>query len=835
METQYANRFIVIVFLNIFFFFSFAQLSFQSRGVGGGGALFSPAINPAKDDDFFVVCDMTELFHSSSFGNSYSQTHFSELTPITNTGVCYTATAGLLYTIDASHDMWLPTKSTDGGNTWTTFASPEPGEQLYGIWVDYNNPQRMIILGYCNVYFSNNGGTSYTTAYGCSTGNGTYIGGVFFDGNNIYIGTNDGLIVSVNGGSSFSGASYTGIAPDEGIFSLAGAKQGGVTRLYCLTAAVGDLYGGLFPYQDYWGLCKNVYAIDVSSSTNWMNKTANINVGNTDFPTGIALAQNDINTVYIGGADDGGEPKVWKSINGGASWTSVFNTANNNNIATGWSGDGGDRGWGYSEVVFNIAVAPTNANKVLITDFGFVHRTIDGGSSWQQAYVNSAGQNPAGATTPKYRAYQSIGLENTTSWQVFWMDSLNLFGAFSDIRGIRSTDGGNSWSFNYTGHTANSMYRIEKHPATGTFYAATSGIHDMYQSTRLANSPLDNNDSEGKIIFSVDLGATWQLLKLFNHPVFWLAIDPNNPNRMAASVIHSSLGGIYVTNDLQNGAAATWTQLPNPPRTEGHPATVIILNDGKVLCSYSGHRNPGFTPSSGVFLYDSSSGWSDVSDNGMYYWTKDVVVDPSDPSQNTWYAAVFSGWGGAANGLGGLYRTTNRGANWSKINTFDRVTSIAFNPNDLEEAYITTEQEGLWKTNDISATTPFFSLVQEYPFRQPERVYFNPYNSNEMWVTSFGNGLKMVDLNGSSTGTQNIVALSKINVYPNPFNEWFVIETNSEETYNYAVFDITGRRIASKSFVGKTRIDMAAFANGNYIVSVKNKEGLNGRYILTKQ
>ena len=30
----------------------------------------------------------------------------------------------------------------------------------------------------------------------------------------------------------------------------------------------------------------------------------------------------------------------------------------------------------------------------------------------------------------------------------------------------------------------------------------------------------------------------------------------------------------------------------------------------------------------------------------MYYWTKDIVIDPNDASQNTWYAGVFSGWGG---------------------------------------------------------------------------------------------------------------------------------------------------------------------------------------------
>ena len=50
---------------------------------------------------------------------------------------------------------------------------------------------------------------------------------------------------------------------------------------------------------------------------------------------------------------------------------------------------------------FGVAVAPLNANKVIYTDFGFVHKTSDGGASWSQAYVSPADEHPAGATTPR--------------------------------------------------------------------------------------------------------------------------------------------------------------------------------------------------------------------------------------------------------------------------------------------------------------------------------------------------------------------------------------------------------------------------------------------------
>jgi len=106
--------------------------------------------------------------------------------------------------------------------------------------------------------------------------------------------------------------------------------------------------------------------------------------------------------------------------------------------------------------------------------------------------------------------------------------------------------------------------------------------------------------------------------------------------------------------------------------------------------------------------------------------------------------------GGPPNGLGGLYRTTNRGLTWTKINSLDRVTSCAISPTNSSEMYLTTETDGLWYTSNLSATTPTFSAVTSYPFRQPERVFFNPFNPNEIWITSFGNGLRVGNACGYS-------------------------------------------------------------------------------------
>ncbi len=800
--------------------------SFNSKGIGGGGALFAISLNPANNNEYYVACDMGEVFHTTDFGNSYSQVHFKQLIGGHNSKVCYTATPGLLFCLNYAADKVVPVKSTDHGLTWKTLAgNPDETEEVYTIDVDYNNPDRIILSHYGTIYFSDNGGNSFKNIHTATTNAGNVVAGVFFDASTIFIATNDGVLVSTNSGSSFTIATITGIPANERIWSFAGAKSGGITRFFCITGDAGDIYPGLVG-SDYYDFMKGVYSVDYASG-NWISKLNGITKG-TDFPMFVGMATNDINTVYLAGSNSSSEPIILKTSNGGSNWSNTFMTSNNKNINTGWSGAGGDRGWSYGECPFAVAVASNNSQQVCFGDLGFVHKTSNGGNTWQQGYVNTKGQHAVNTTITPGQSYESIGMENTTCWQIHWVDASVIWSCFSDIRGIRSTDAGNSWSFNYAGNTANSTYRVVQHPSNGTLYAACSNIHDMYQSTRLQDAQLDVTDANGKILYSTDKGRTWQNLHVFNHPVFWITLDPSNSNRAYASVIHynggNGVGGIYICNDLQNLATSTWTLLSNPPRTEKHPASIVVLNDGKMVCTYSGRRTAsGFTASSGVFIYDPAGNtWTDVSDAGMKYWTKDIVLDPNDAQQNTWYVGVFSGWGGAPNGLGGLYKTTNRGTSWKRITDpaiIDRVTSCTFNPSDPNQIYMTTETQGLWVCSNVNAINPAFSEVAAYPFKQPERVFFNPYNNNELWVSSFGNGMKM----GLLTPTGMELKRAEENVYavyPNPGDNVIYIE-NKGNNKELKIYNLLGKLVSRlEVYNGLNELDTSFLVNGIYFFSL---------------
>jgi photosystem II stability/assembly factor-like uncharacterized protein len=711
------------------------------RGSGGGGALFSPQFNPANPNEIYVASDMSQVFHTTNGGAGWQELDFRGIQGGHESRVQFTEVPGLLYSLDYTNDSPTPTKSTDGGVTWTQLSNDPTGGGAFYLLANPNNHNQLVVTDYTHLYLSGDAGASWSPKYtAANSGAGLVLGGAFWDGSNIYLGTNDGVLVSTNSGTSFALASIGGLPAGQVILSFAGAKSGTTTRFLAVTANSADVYGGVAGYDNSGG--ENVVTVDWGGA-NWT--VWNLN-DSTAWPFYAGMALADVNTMYVAGSNSNGVPTVFKSTTGGQSWASVLRTDSQQNVDTGWSGSGGDRGWTYGQYALGFAVDANDSSRLVVTDLGFAHSSTDGGTSWQALYVTPGDRNARGQPTPTGHVYHDAGLDNTTSWAMAWADANHLIIGNSDVRGQLSLDGGQTFGFGYSGDTFNSMFRVILH-TNGNLYAAVGSRHDLFQSTTLTDSLIDG--ATGEVLFSTNQGATWQVLHNFSHEVVWVAADPTNSNRLYAAAVDSntSIGGIWVTNNLSSGAASTWTELPTPPRTQGHPLSVTVLNDGSVLASFSGRRalvsgTTNFTASSGVFLYSPATGtWADRSATQMQYWTKDVVVDPNDPTQNTWYAGVYSGWGGSANGLGGLYKTTNRGQSWTLLTSGLDVESISFNPAKPSEAYMTTETQGLWYSANMQNATPTFSQVGSYPFRQPERVFFNPFKAGEVWVTSFGGGV----------------------------------------------------------------------------------------------
>jgi photosystem II stability/assembly factor-like uncharacterized protein len=715
--------------------------NYYPAGIGGGGGQFYPAISPQDTTTMYVACDMGEFFQSSDAGAHWQLPSFHELRSSYLGRVKFSGDPLVRYALQGGDALGLA-KTTEGGADWTPVAADPTGGEAYGLCVAVNSANRLVVADYNTVYFSGDGGASFAAI--ATDGNGLHLAGAAFLGDTIYVATSGGLFRSTNGSAAFAPLAISGIPAGLTYFAFCGARQGSTTRMYCLVAASADVYPGIGG-GDY-SIFSGLYSW-TSGDAGWTPRTNG--VAATDKLFYLECAVNDINVVYAAGSSQSSyNPIVLKTTNGGANWQNVFLTANNQNISTGWCGDHGDVNWGWAECPLGFTVCASTPQRLLMTDYGFTHLSTDGGANWRQVYLDAADANPAGAQTPRYHAYSGNGLEPTSVWQVLWVDSLNMIASFTDIRGVRSTDAGASWSRlkidTLGSYSVNTVYHTIKHPVTGTLYAATSSVHDMYESTYLTDASIDGG--HGQLWYSQNTGATWSVLHDFQHPVIWVASDPSNAQRLYCSVVHSTSGGVYVTNDLQNGPAATWTRVTAPPRTQGHAFNIHVLNDGSLVATYSARRagSPqAFTQSAGVF-YSTNGGtsWLDRSDPMMVYWTKDLAVDPHDATQNTWYVTVRRGWGGAPNSMGGLFRTTNRGVSWSRISDQLYAQSCAISPLDSNQAYLSTASEGLFFCGNLRSPSPTFSAVSEYPFGNPTRIYYNPYEPGEVWFCSFGNGMR---------------------------------------------------------------------------------------------
>lgn len=706
-----------------------------SRGPGGGGAFFSPAINPYNPDEAWVGSDMSDLFHSRDFGREWDTVDFRVLQGGNQDGrMRFTAVPHVRYALNGG----VPSRSLDSGVTWTSIPHNAGAPSVYALHADPGHTGRLMVSTYTTLYLSTNAGATWRGVY---TNTDLLFAGVFWDGDVIAAGTRPGVALSTNGGATFSFVGKTGIPAGEELVSFAGAREGAAVRWYAVTFAAGDAYPGVqgSSYESYRG----VYRLDGGTGA-WVVATNGLGANR---PFLLGLSPTNAQLVYAAGEDGLGQPSVVKSVNGGVTWTQVLRCTGNANVATGWSGD--DPGawnwkkWSFGECAMGFTVCASDPARAMITDFGFIHVTTNGGASWRQAYVWAQHENAIGAAAIKTNFYAGNGAEDTSCWWLSWFDSNTLFCSFTDIRGMWSTNGGRAW-MNPPTLAYNSTYCTVQHPTNGFVYGAMSSVHDLYAWDRYCQDAYIDGGS-GAIMVSTNKGRAWATLKNLGRPVVHVALDPNRPERLYASMVHSASGGIYRTTNLSAGAASVWTALAVPPRTQGHPYNIHVLDDGTLVATYSARIASGnFQPSAGVFVStNDGASWLDRSDTNLHYYTKDLTVDPHDPAQQTWYAGVWGEWGNSS-GRGGLYRTTNRGLAWTRITTnLKAVSGCAIAPDDPDEMYVLTEDQGLWHSANRRAAQPVFEPVAGYPFRFPTRVFYNPHDLNEVWVTSFGNGPRL--------------------------------------------------------------------------------------------
>ncbi|MBL7827460.1 MAG: hypothetical protein JNJ57_12560 [Saprospiraceae bacterium] len=362
--------------------------SFVPHGPGGGGYMYSPSINPANPSQIYLTCDMGGVYRSNSNGEAWQL--LPQIVSTVKGKVQFTSDPNIQYMVRRSTtNLNDPlqrgeiAKTTDGGSTWSPVNDPT-ATGVHRLEADPNSTQRILVSEYNQLFFTNDGGASWSVAYHPSDDQ-LWMGGVFWDGNQIYVGTNKGLLVSHNGGQTFSIETHAGMPAEEGIFHLSGAKQGGVTRLFVVTALQQEMYAWL-EVLDLRQYIQQVYRMDYQQGATWQNTRGNIENG--VFLNWIDLAQNDVEKIWAAG-DVNGLPLIFLSLDGGQTWSNLFFASDNENVLTGWGGDYGAFSYLWSGAALGFDVNDSNPDHVVFTD-GMGHITNSSGSEWRAIDVTPA-------------------------------------------------------------------------------------------------------------------------------------------------------------------------------------------------------------------------------------------------------------------------------------------------------------------------------------------------------------------------------------------------------------------------------------------------------------
>ncbi len=144
--------------------------------------------------------------------------------------------------------------------------------------------------------------------------------------------------------------------------------------------------------------------------------------------------------------------------------------------------------------------------------------------------------------------------------------------------------------------------------------------------------------------------------------------------------------------------------------------------------------------------------------------------------------------------FGDLYKTTDAGETWEKLNSVYRIRNMLFI--DEGHFYYTTEQNGaniLYETKDGGLT----QTLVDHACTLANAVHYDEVN-NELWYANNGGFITKVKLTPSSTFS-NLDYNLNIRLFPNPISndELLTITNNYNHSINYKIVNYTGQVVSS--------------------------------------
>jgi hypothetical protein len=585
-------------------------------------------------------------------------------------------------------------RSDDGGTTWAFLAAgPFDSAEFSALVVDPNSPDA-------------------TTLY-AAVSNG------LVDADFLPQGYSQGLYKSVNGGVTWFDPTNLSPVFSGSVSDLLGIQENGQAVLYAADTGNPNFPGGIYRSAD--------------GGVTWQktNLPVTTAVGGAIRLAGATMPTEQI---YASIIDSSGNVQRFVSSDEGADWSSVGYPVSN---------DTGDR---YRHNL--LAVDPANSNTVFANADKEEHvfRGTNGGQTWQDlGYVDAASgtfdlkdsfvlchDNGIWRLNPDTSAFErKSGNLNTNQFYTFTADPTNrqvAFGTAQDFPATLKFVGTPQWQYN----------KVPNPPPKGYAFESGKILVDPTQAKQI--DYLNPGGPGDRFVYSNDGGYNWVTaisglptdangtVPAYGTPADKaLAMDPNNPNRLALGLysvyLTTTRGNPNSTDMLYKGNG--WRDIGAGMGNNGQPITAISIDPSDPNTIYAGTIDGHIfaTNSDGAPTTQDPKGWHEA-DGGLPLngqTVMDLKVDPADPSVVFAVTSSYVGRDDQARRLGAfphVWISFNNGGLWYPIQgnlpTEVGGESLAVDsrpqPNAAPILYLGTQRGAFWSTDLGTTWTQFDSL-----------------------------------------------------------------------------------------------------------------------------
>jgi photosystem II stability/assembly factor-like uncharacterized protein len=752
-------------------------------GVGGGGAMFNPAVSPFNPDYAFVACDMTGAYVTYNGGDSWRM--FNLRSPVSyfvfdpsDSNTVYANSIALF-------------KSSDRGATWAVVYPTEAEiagvvskgdhaeervvtkdstrRSVLAFAVDPDNSKSLHaaisidrVVGY---FSSSDGGKSWNKEKDLKDGaKNVYINPASpKDNRTVYITGNKSITVKENGNWKFN----AGPKDVQTLTQFGGGFDKSLNK-YIIYAISGQSYFN--PADEISGI---FYTED--GGANWENRQNGLlehSQKGSKVPEYRCISTSELNpaVIYVSYNSfvinaDSSAIGVAKSADFGKTWElswkdNIVKDRKGNspsaNFKSGWLNERYGPTWG--ENPFSIGVSATNPDIVYATDFGRTVKSFDGGKTWEQVYTN---KKPGGG-------WMSRGLQVTTGYGVVFdpFDSKHMFFCTTDIGLMESEDGGESWVSATTKNGVprsweNSTYWMVFDPEVkGRAWAVMTSVHDLPR-PKMWNKK-NVADYIGGVVYTENSGKTWTpVSKSMGEGAYThILLDPTSPKE-SRTLYASGFGkGVYKSTD----GGKSWIQKNNGIEGKEPFAWRIIRKEksGELLLIVSRRSSDGSIGNElDGALYSSVDGaetWRKLALPAETNGPTSLVVDPENPDH-----IVLSAWGRDTKYKfspdigGGIFISNDGGKSWTTSMDKDQhIHDITYDPNT--KTYYACGFNGNAFRSENKGDS--WTRIKGYNFKWGKRVDPDPINKDKVYITTFGGGVWHGYAKGDDNAVQDIITTS---------------------------------------------------------------------------